>query len=81
MKHTDIGKAIDQAVEQWADKQFKNPFAALYLYYQPRGNIVVCEEAPAYLLACPERLSPGWTKEQVRYKVSQIIKTLPILSE
>ena len=86
-----IYKMAEKASEEWFMKQVHNPFNAYYLYHRPsnngnHGDIAIVDEYEylgkgmdqEWLLSHPQRISPGWSKEQVRNWVIQQCQTLPI---
>lgn len=73
------------AAEEWFQKQCKDQFAALYLYFRRStetewGKLTIAEKAPSdYELADPRRLGPGLTLTQAKNHIRGIIQHLPIL--
>lgn len=80
-----LSEKVNTATEEWRRLQFADPFLVLHLYYRPSspgqpGDLrVATEPPPGYLLASEQRLSPAWTVEQVRYRIAELVRPLPIL--
>ena len=89
---TELDKMYDRlwqmsegAARDWWEKQIKNEYASLYLYYQPTergkwGNLAVSEDRPlGFELASNERLSPASTRDRMTQKIRGMLNTLPIV--
>lgn len=75
-----------EAAEEWFQKQRRNEFASLYLYFKRStetewGKLAIAEKAPSadYEIADPRRLEPGWTRTQAKNHIRGILQHLPIL--
>ena len=74
-----------ESSEEWYKKQCRNEFGAYHLYFTPStetewGSLAIAENAPeGYQLADPRRLSPAWTREQVKRHIRDILQRLPVL--
>lgn len=70
---------------EWYRAQCRNIYAALYLYYKRSGpdspgRLAIGEDCPpGYELASPQRLGPGATQDQIRERLKEICRRLPIL--
>jgi len=63
----------------WYRIQSANNYAALYLYYAD-GDVRVSEDSGGpFVLASAQRISPGWSIEQVREWIYQTLRTTPFL--
>lgn len=82
---TNLWEMAKEASEDWFKKQCRNEFGTYYLYFKPGtetgwGTLAVAENAPeGYQLADPRRLSPAWTRTQVKRHIRDILQTLPVL--
>lgn len=75
-----------EAAEEWFQKQRRNEFASLYLYFRRStatewGKLAIAEKAPSadYEIADPRRLGPVWTLAQAKNHIRGILQHLPIL--
>ncbi len=73
---------VNREVDKWFFEQGRDIFRRFYLYYT-NGDIKISEDAPGenYRLAMAERISPAWSKEQVKYKAVEMLRRCPCLPE
>lgn len=69
------------AAELWNREQRRDMFASLYLYHKP-GNLTVCGNTvpDGFELADGRRLCPSGTIEQIRNRIYEVSRRLPILT-
>ena len=81
----DVYTVVRNEVEQWFSRQCENIWDDYYLYYLPttaehNGGLLITKEAPAnpsYQLV--ERVRKDSTKDQVRNRINELARKLPIL--
>lgn len=70
----------EKASQDWFERQCLNPYESLYLYYRAGELAVFNEQAPeAFKLGSQTRLSPAWSRTQVKAFIAQAARSLPCL--